>query len=269
MKEEKNTTRQLLTTSILLAMLALVSITAATLAWLTIADRTKVRSMRMEVTSGANLRFDLDPHETFEEYVKTLTFDQIAQRILRDSGFDPKVKPLTPVTTDNCVDFKLEDGSEAKKEYYLEFTLHFMAKQDMIVHLTSAHSGGNQDGTRIESKVAGVPAAMRISFTAEETVIYDPGMEGAQNTGIRTFGLPEPGAMQYNDGNALFSLKKDVDKPVLLRIWLEGTDEACTDALRGADYSIWMRFIGTDEAGNILEDSRTNRKNNVEKEGND
>ena len=61
-------TRRLLTTSVLLALIALASVTLATTAWMTIADRTRVRSMRMEITTGANLRFDLDPHETIEEY---------------------------------------------------------------------------------------------------------------------------------------------------------------------------------------------------------
>ncbi|MDY3224495.1 MAG: hypothetical protein SOW84_01295 [Candidatus Faecousia sp.] len=256
--KHKPTTRRLLTTSLLLALLALVSITAATAAWMTIADRTRVRSMRMEITSGANLRFDLDPHESFEQYVKTLSFREIAQRIARDKGFDPKDNPLTPVTTRDCVHFTLEDGSEAKKEYYLEFTLHFMATEDMVVHLTSA--GG--DGTRIESPTAALPKAMRLSFTAEQTSIYDPGLGDttSQSAAGRTFGLPEGGAMTYHDGNALFSLKAGVDKPVVMRVWLEGTDEACTDALRGADYSIRLRFIGTDENGNLLEDPRASRQ---------
>ena len=51
----------------------------------------------------------------------------------------------------------------------------------------------------------------------------------------------------------LFSLKKDVDKEVLVHVWLEGTDERCTDNLIGADYSIQLRFIGTDENGRILD----------------
>ena len=68
-------------TSILLVLLALVSITAATVAWFSIADRTKVRSMSMEITTGVNLRFDLDAHDTFDEYVKTLEFEQSGERI--------------------------------------------------------------------------------------------------------------------------------------------------------------------------------------------
>jgi len=255
---EKNSTRRLLTTSILLALLAFVSVTAATAAWMTIADRTRVRSMRMEITTGANLRFDLDAHDTFDEYVKTLSFDEIAARILQDQGYDPKANPLTPVTTQNFETFVLESGAAAKKEYYLEFTLHFMATEDMIVHLTSASSSGGSDGTRVESQKQGVPDAMRISFTEAEVSVYDPGMGGGSTavTGGKQFGLPAGGSMTYTDDNALFSLKANVDKPVVVRVWLEGTDPSCNDAIRNADYKIWLRFIGTDENGNPLIDQR-------------
>lgn len=255
--KEKNG-KKLITTSVLLFLLALVSVTAATAAWMTIADRTRVRSMRMDITTGANLRFDLDPHETFEEYVKTLTFEQIAERIKAEKEFDPRETPLTPVTTKDCEKFVLEDGSDAKTEYYLEFTLHFMATQDMIVHLTTADSDAGGDGTLVSSETAGVPDAIRISFTAEETSIYDPGMGGGSTQGEagRTFGLPSGDTITYNDDNALFSLTAYEDKPVILRLWLEGNDEACTDAIRKADYSIRLRFIGTDENGNLLETAR-------------
>ena len=250
--------RKLITTSVLLFLLALVSVTAATAAWMTIADRTRVRSMRMDITTGVNLRFDLDPHETFEEYVKTLTFEQIAERIKAEKEFDPRETPLTPVTTKDCEKFVLEDGSDAKTEYYLEFTLHFMATQDMIVHLTTADSDAGGDGTLVSSETAGVPDAIRISFTAEETSIYDPGMGGGSTQGEagRTFGLPSGDAITYTGDNALFSLTANEDKPVILRLWLEGNDEACTDAIRKADYSIRLRFIGTDENGNLLETAR-------------
>lgn len=262
MKQNNTPSRKLFTTSVLLALLALVSVTAATAAWMTIADRTRVRSMRMDITTGVNLRFDLDPHETFEEYVKTLTFDQIAQRIKEEKEFDPLETPLTPVTTKDCVKFVLEDGSDAKTEYYLEFTLHFMATQDMIVHLTSADSDAGGDGTQVSSETAGVPDAIRISFTAEDTSIYDPGMGGdsVQGDAGRTFGLPEGNAITYNGDNELFSLKANEDKPVILRVWLEGNDEACTDAIRKADYKIRLRFVGTDENGNLLEGSRRTAK---------
>ena len=96
---------------------------------------------------------------------------------------------------------------------------------------------------------------MRISFTADgQTSVYDPGLGDTTSTaaGYRSFGLPSGDQMTCHDGNALFSLQKDTDKPVTVRIWLEGTDKACTDKLRRADYRIWLRFVGADEYGTLL-----------------
>ena len=58
------------------------------------------------------------------------------------------------------------------------------------------------------------------------------------------FGLPGAAAMQLTDRNALFSLLEGEDKAVLVHIWMEGTDPACTDELRASDYSISLRFTG-------------------------
>ena len=79
-REDRAKEKRQLLISVLLALAALVSIPAATVAWFTIADFTKVHSMSMEITSGTNLRFDLDAHEQFEEYCKVLSFSQIADR---------------------------------------------------------------------------------------------------------------------------------------------------------------------------------------------
>lgn len=242
MKREKNVQskepdgRQMVLTTVILVLVALVSVTAATVAWFSIADRTKVKSMSMEITTGSNLRFDLDSHEEFDDYVKTLTFEQIAARINREKGFDMRTVPLEPVTTANYHTFTLENGTvvESSKGAYLEFMLHFMATEDMVVHLTGANSDGKNDGTRVMSSNSSLPRAMRISFTVgNETKVYDP---GAGNSEIE-----------------LFPLKEYTNQPVMVHIWLEGTDEECTDALRGADYAIQLRFVGTDEDGNVLD----------------
>jgi hypothetical protein len=88
-----------------------------------------------------------------------------------------------------------------------------------------------------------------VSFTVGGfTWVYDPGRAAGSDTGERSkqFGLPEAEQMVLNEENGLFFLTAGEDLPVIVQIWLEGTDEACTDALRNADYSIQLRFIGTD-----------------------
>ena len=74
-------------TSLLLALLALVAVTAATVAWFSIADRARVRTMSLEIVADVDLRMDLDPHQTIDQYVKTLSFESIAKRIQSEKGF--------------------------------------------------------------------------------------------------------------------------------------------------------------------------------------
>lgn len=248
--------RQLLI-SVLLAFIALVSVTAASVAWFTIADFTKVHSMSMEITSGTNLRFDLDAHEQFEEYCKSLSFSRIADRMQRDLGYDMRRIPLEPVTTKDCQTFAFEDGTvvEPSQGAYLEFTLHFMATEDMLIHLTSRDSDGEEDGTMVESTNSSLPETMRISFSvAGQDMVFCPGLGDTYITeeNVKYFGLPAGENMQPNENNQMFWVQKNVDCPVVVRIWLEGTDPACTDELRNADYQIRLRFVGTDREHQIL-----------------
>ena len=80
-RREKKRTHSQVYVSVLLALLALVAVTAATVAWFSIADRTKVRSMSLDIVTDVDLRMDLDPHETIDQYVKTLSFDCAADTV--------------------------------------------------------------------------------------------------------------------------------------------------------------------------------------------
>ena len=241
--------------SILLSMLALVGVTAATVAWFSIADNTRVRTMSLDIMADVSLRMDLDAHSTIDQYVKTLSFRQIGNRIQQEKGFSFLDTPLQPVTTSDQSTFTFENGSVAdpRSGAYLEFTLHFMAAEDMIVHLTSANSGdGQQDGTAILSKNPELPQAMRIAFTEGDTTwIYDPGMgnESSTQVSMKTFGLPGADRMTLTDDNAMFSLKQGEDKAVVMHIWLEGTAPTCTDELRASQYAIRLRFTGDSGEG--------------------
>lgn len=249
-KEENRVIRSRLLTSVLLVLLALVAITAATVAWFSIADKTRVKSMSLDIETAADLRMDLDAHANFEDYLKKLSFEQIAERIRSELGFDMSATPLEPVTPSDQNTFTYENGTAVPdtKGAYLTFTLHFMSEKDMIVHLNSADSdSGKEDGTKISSSNSELPDSMRISFTADgQTWIYDQGMGDTFSISgtSTTFGLPSGGSSTINSNNAMFSLKKETDKPVLVHIWMEGTDPACTDSLKAADYAIRMRFTG-------------------------
>lgn len=244
--------RSMAATSLLLLLLALAAVTAATVAWLSLSDYTRVHSMGLDVTTGVSLRFDLDSHEDIADYTQTLSMESIFARIRQEQGFDPWKTELDPVTTSDGQRFTSRNGTvqPAATGRYLTFTLHFMSSEDMLVHLTSAHSEDRRDGTLVLSEKAALPPSMRISFTINDaTLVYDPGMgdrSQAQGT-MRLFGLAQSDRMVYGSRNTLFRISAYTDTPVTVRIWLEGTDELCTNDLKGADYSVQLRFVGTDE----------------------
>lgn len=255
MKREE--TGQSWATSILLLLVALVCATAATTAWFTIADRTKVHNFGMDVTTGPAIRFDLDAHGDFMDYVQTLSFTEIATRIHAEKGFDPRTTAMEPVTTDNYRQFRLEDETtvDPREGFYLEFTLHFIATEDVWVHLSSANSEGMTDGTLVASKIRKLPNAMRLSFTdGDTTYVYDPGMGAGSTTAGKNkiFGLPGSTAMVYNNDNAMFWLYKGQDKPIQVHLWVEGKDEACDDEIQAGDFQIRLRFEATDENHQVI-----------------
>ncbi len=234
--------------SVTLALIALVSAVAATMAWFSIADYARLQSMRLDITSGYALRIDMVPHETYEEYRETISLAEIVNTLVGQVSEEEYMTALQPVTTRDGVHFTDEFGNtvSAQSGQYLEFVVHFMANKDMLVHL----SGEGDTGSRITSSNPQVPQAMRISFMADGVnYIYSPGLgdvSRAEELG-KVFGLPDSAHMVMNKNNALWDMKAGVDVPVTIRIWLEGTDSACNNDIQGADYQIQLKFEGSDE----------------------
>ncbi|MDD5832936.1 MAG: hypothetical protein PUC98_05615 [Clostridiales bacterium] len=250
--------RQAVTTMLLLLMLAVVSITAATAAWFSIASNTRLGSMGVNLTSGVSLRFDLDEHTEFDDYVKSLSFEDIADRILRDTGTDIRETPIEPVTTYDFEYYTYEDGTPADPAAgsYIEFVLHFMAQRDMFVHLTDDSGKNGEAGTILSSDTPGLVSSMRVSFTADQdTVVFVPdlGDTSYYDNAVRFMGLEVSEATGLNDNNTLFFIEEGVDMPVTVRIWIEGTDEDCTNDLIGSEYELSMRFEGSDENNASIE----------------
>ena len=248
-EEEKQDLRHRLATTLLLVLFALVAIAMATFAWFSIADHAKARSFALTANAGNALRFDLDAHDDFNQYVSTLGFDQISARISAENGVDIDISKLQPVTTSDGQSFTYEDGSAAQAQTgaFLEFTLHFISHEDVVVRITGEAGSNGEAGTAFTSNVQGLPEAMRMSFTCDgRTWVYNPNM-GATASGsgqMATFGIVPGGSSEAAN---MFSLVADTDKPTIVRIWLEGTDPNCTNMVKGADYSVSMRFEGIEQ----------------------
>lgn len=193
-EEEKQDLRHRLATTLLLVLFALVAIAMATFAWFSIADHAKARSFALTANAGNALRFDLDAHDDFNQYVSTLGFDQISARISAENGVDIDTSKLQPVTTSDGQSFTYEDGSAAQAQTgaFLEFTLHFISHEDVVVRLTGEAGSNGEAGTAFTSNVQGLPEAMRMSFTCDgRTWVYNPNM-GATASGsgqMTTFGI--------------------------------------------------------------------------------
>lgn len=193
-EEEKQDLRHRLATTLLLVLFALVAIAMATFAWFSIADHAKARSFALTANAGNALRFDLDAHDDFNQYVSTLGFDQISARISAENGVDIDTSKLQPVTTSDGQSFTYEDGSAAQAQTgaFLEFTLHFISHEDVVVRLTGEAGSNGEAGTAFTSNVQGLPEAMRMSFTCDgRTWVYNPNM-GATASGsgqMATFGI--------------------------------------------------------------------------------
>lgn len=239
-------------TTLLIVAIALVSVAAATFAWFSIADMAKLSKMKFDITTGKSLRFDLDEHQSFDDYKQSLSFEDIRQRILKDTGVDIAKDPLEPVTTSDAKVFTYENGETAdiSSGHYYEFTLHFMSTCNMVVHLTSENSEDAIDGTMILSENADTPKAMRIGFLTDDiTYAYDQELnqKTEKRNKITFFGLLPADKMVYNNTNLLFLIKEGQDVPLKVCVWLEGTDEACSNEIKESSYEIRLRFEGFDE----------------------
>ncbi len=246
-EEQRRDLRQRLATTIVIVAFALVAIAMATFAWFSIADSAKARSFAIDANADGSLRFDLDEHSAYSDYVNTLGFAQISSRIASERGVDIDASQLQPVTTSDGQTFAFENGGEASASSgaYLEFTLHFISLDNCTVRLTGQAGTDGAAGTAISSSSSdALPLAMRMSFTADgQTWIYNPNaaVSASSNGQVTTFGL---NASKATEASNMFNLAAEQDKSVVVRIWLEGEDPNCTNMVKGADYSISMRFEG-------------------------
>ena len=223
-----------LSQSILVFLLALTSITMATYAWFTMTDNTFVNTMNLEITTGYSLVIDVKENDLYEQYYKIIDGEELKTI--------SKNKMLTPVTTNDGVNFLDEDNNQVSDTInsYIDVSLHFRANKAMNVHLSSEDINHGDNITMVSGD-NGIEKALRISFTADnKTKIYEP--VGNSNN---TFSLEEN--MKFKEENCLFELEEDKDKEVVMRIWLEGNDSDCTDKLRNSLYSVKLNFVGSDQ----------------------
>lgn len=258
--------------ALITTLISLIILVTGTYAWFTLSLSGKVNEMELKVTAGDSLYVDTVSHSTITAFEGKNTVDNDAintQMKAAFSGATLGAIVIDPVTTGNGRAFydhsdRVVSPSALK---YMEFTLYFMGSRDMNVYLTDAESStGAKDGTKITSasvnntSQSAIADCVRISFTdvAEGTTkMYEPNREN-----VTTLTVPKAKADNGNnatltttfkkidentDTNRLFHLTGEQCKEIKVRIWLEGEDPQCTDAVKAAKFLTQLRFEGVVE----------------------
>ncbi len=245
-------------TTFMLCVIALLVLITSTLAWFTLNSFASVENLQMNITTGVELRVDMENHGSDIELYKKEITNEMINGYLRGLN-KPTLEDLLldPVTTRNGIDFMSESGSnrEPNENSYLEFDCYFIATKDMWVHLSTEDPSGEFDGTKVSTTERGLKAevvqAVRLSYEDNGTAaIYEPNKVGGAVNGQTTFDLQTP--MVYTNDTRLFHLNELEPKKITIRFWAEGNDPQCDNDVQDAQIEVQMLFSGTDENNNLF-----------------
>lgn len=241
---------------VFVAIITLLSMTTATVAWFTVNTFAGVDKLDLNISLAAQLKVSMENHgKDLEKYGKVITNEMIDD-YLKKHGSSLEDTVLDPVTTREGTEFTNQRGTvrEPNKHSYLEFECYFIATEEMWVHLTTESTkAGADDGTKVSTESTGAKADVvncaRVDFTAEGTgngtTIYEPNRSTPVN-GQTTFDLPS-GSMVYSNNTRLFHLNQLEPVKVTVRLWIEGNDPECDDDVQDAQLSVQLGFIGCDK----------------------
>lgn len=239
-------------TTFMLCVIAFLVLVTSTLAWFTLNSFASVENIQMDITTGVDLRVDMENHGSdIEQYKKVITNEMI-NGYLTGQGKDTLAEQLLdPVTTSDGINFFSEAGATrvANETSFLEFECYFISSKDMWVHLSS-DDANDMEGTSVTTTETGLKAevvqAVRVSFEKDNSaVIYEPNKSGSAVNGQTTFDLSTP--MVYSNSTRLFYLEEFEPVKVTIRVWAEGNDPQCDDDVQSANLTFNLLFSGTDE----------------------
>ena len=240
-------------TTFLLSIIAMLVLVTSTLAWFTLNQFASVDNIQMKITTGVDLRVDIDNHGSdISLYKKTVTADMINSWLTSNNYKRMSDQLLDPVTSSNGITFTNQGGTtrNANDTSYLEFKVWFISNKDMWVHLSSENATELDNATTSVSTTstgaqADIVRAIRLSFEDSGTAaIYEPNA-GSPVNGQTTFDLPKP--MSYSNSTRLFHLTELTPKQITIRMWAEGNDPECDNDVQDANIDVDLLFFGTDE----------------------
>lgn len=244
-------------TTFMLCVIAFLVLITSTLAWFTLNSFASVENIQMNITTGVELRVDMENHGSdIELYKKEITNEMINSYLRKMGKSTLEDLLLDPVTTSNGITFTNQGGTnrEPNENSYLEFDCYFIATKDMWVHLSTVDPSGEFEGTKVSTTETGLKAevvqSVRLSYEDNgSAAIYEPN-RGTPVNGQTTFDLQTP--MVYSNSTRLFHLNELEPKKITIRFWAEGNDPQCDNDVQDANVSVQMLFSGTDEDNNLF-----------------
>lgn len=239
---------------VFVAIITLLSMTSATVAWFTVNTFAGVDNLDLQISVSAQLKVAMEDYGTdLDKYTKVIT-NEMVDSYLAKQGTSLEEIVLDPVTTSEGTRFTNQRGTqrEANNYSYLEFECYFIATEEMWVHLTTESTeAGNDDGTKVSTTSTGAQADVvnctRVDFSTNSngTAIYEPN-RGTPVNNQNTFDLPS-GTMVYSNSTRIFHLEELTPTKVTIRIWIDGEDPQCDDDVQEAQLSVQLGFVGCDE----------------------
>ncbi len=247
-------------TSLSIFIIALMVMITTTLAWFTVSGLAGTDGLDMNCTTGSELRIATSNlGNDINAYEKQVTADMINAQLTANNYKvlnDIKLEPLSTRNASSDIGTRLflQDGTERTSEGpgngdYLLMNLWLISGNAVDVYLTDKESeDGANDGTKITSAAtnttaqADVVRTARISFApeGESTKIYEVEQRGAASNQTNAFW----NISENSDANKICSLEANTPKQITVRVWIEGEDPLCVDAVQQAGFSVQLKFEG-------------------------
>lgn len=291
-EKPKLTTKQKLHTTISMLALTVIALTTATYAWFTLAASTRVNELDLEVSAGAKLKIATnnlgnDVDDYYDEVLGS-NGDNVNNDIdkwLQDSanGFNIALDRilLCPLTSGNGENFYTQAGTSVSRANlssgsYMEYELYLISESDMRVHLSTnddddavwTHISSTETDLSNTTSQEEVVECVRMCFIStdengsERTIIWAPddcdsdttlkGSAMSDSAGMTFTGLSSHNNMDFTEDTWICELLADEPKLVTVRVWVEGEDPNCHDAVQRAKFRTWLHFQGTDSDNNPI-----------------
>jgi len=240
--------------NIMLSVIAMLVLIAATLAWFTLSNFASVNQIDLHISTAPGLYLDIENRGTSDlsAWKKTLTNDMINEYLTSVSAPAIADQLLDPVTSSDGIAFTNRTGvtRTANNDSFMEFKVWFIATTDMWVHLsgeTVEVVSGTNATTACTTTETGAKAdvvnALRVSYEdSSSAAIWEPN-KGSAVAGQTTFDV---NGANYSNDTRIFHLDAMTPKQITFRIWAEGEDPECDDDIQAANATIEMLFCGTD-----------------------